>query len=1516
MVSGWILFPLLMGAVGARPDTLVLIPTVIQMESPEKLCVVQSTGVGSGPLRVNIHHGPSNTTLLDQEITGVEHYGCVEFMVPEVQIDNHWRSVATVTVIGSGETAAINITKRVLLRKYQSLTFVQTDKPVYKPGQTVRFRVVSLTMDFQLSQEEYPLITLWDPQRNRIGQWRDVKGRQGIVDLSFDLIPEPPMGEYKIEVEKTHGKNSHTFTVEEYVLPKFEVKVHLPNAITILDKTINVKVCGRYTYGKPMRGHVNGTVCLKRYYSAMDSTLCHHVEGETDTDGCFSRDLSTAIFHLRRNWQRTIQAHFVLDEQGTGIKREAVATCRIASEVTNLRFEEMEDYYKRGIPYTGKLVIKYATGKPVPRAKVYLFHSAKPGAQVITVDEHGEGKFQLNTSSWENGQVTFMAIYHLQADYADYSFRIPGHNLARHSAKCFYSKSGSFLSIQKHHRELPCDSDLNLSVDYIIKGLPDSGPLDLEVFHLVMAKMKINSFEKTSLVVGGTSGTEGTLLLQQRVSWDLAPIARILVFAVLPDGEMIGDTVKFSVSKCFHNKVQLHFSTSEDLPGTQISLDLHADPGSWCGLRVVDQSVLLLKPEKELSADSIYSLLPLSDLSGYQYLVKDDEQQFCKPDNRGTQLALDQRWLVYDLAKLIEGMELKIFTNLDYFVPLNCMLPTRWEYQRRYYHGGVAQVNTLMGAPMVLSSRLQDSHPDPVVGTSLPAENVREYFPETWIWDLIPVSSTGRTSLDVSVPDAITEWRGNVFCGGESGFGMSDTASFVAFKPFFVDVALPYSVVRTEGFTLKAKVFNYMTQSLMVKVVLLEAQGFELKSSDREFEVCVLSKDSVTVSWQLVAVALGEVNVTVRAESIHSSTLCGNEVVTVPKKGAVDIIRKPVLIEPEGSETELSHSSLLCPAGKTITEQIHLQVPANVVEGSARAYVTVLGDLMGSAMENLDGLLRLPTGCGEQNMVKFAPNIYVLSYLEKTHQLTPEIKSKAIGFLKTGYQRQLTYKHHDGSFSAFGNSDAEGNTWLTAFVLKSFLHAQPYIFIDDSVLRAAAGFFLKYRLESGCFASLGKLFNNAMKGGVDDHISLSAYVTTALLNLLKLRPNMASEVYEKTRERGHEISSINELVLEDPDHALMSSTDGEKTKPLNFKTAVVDVSLGCLRKEMETVNNTYTLALLAYTFTLAGDTTSRERLLNRLEALSVTKDGLKHWQRAADPEEEEEEEEEEEVWYWWRAPSAEVEMTAYVLLALLSKPQVSPSDLQQAVPIVSWLVRQRNSYGGFASTQDTVVALHALSLYGRLTHATDPQGSVSLTGENGFHREFHLDASNQLLLQREKLEHVPGDYTVQISGTSCLLLQTTLRYNTPPTPKLSAFRLSVNMETEAQDQTTGKVNINVSYVGSRNVSNMVIVDLKLLSGYSAEKPSHPSVSRTETQNEHLVMYIRQMEAFHPVQLSVTVHRDFEVDNLQEAHVKVYDYYETDESAIAGYHVSPLHGSSAKDPSATEGLDSHHTEKRG
>ena len=75
----------------------------------------------------------------------------------------------------------------------------------------------------------------------------------------------------------------------------------------------------------------------------------------------------------------------------------------------------------------------------------------------------------------------------------------------------------------------------------------------------------------------------------------------------------------------------------------------------------------------------------------------------------------------------------------------------------------------------------------------------------------------------------------------------------------------------------------------------------------------------------------------------------------------------------------------------------------------------------------------------------------------------------------------MTYSHADGSFSAFGSRDKSGSTWLTAFVLKSFVQAKPYIFVDDGVINKAVNWLIERQTQDGTFDEPGKVLHKAMQ---------------------------------------------------------------------------------------------------------------------------------------------------------------------------------------------------------------------------------------------------------------------------------------------------------------------------------------------------------------------------------------------------------------------------------------------------
>lgn len=94
-------------------------------------------------------------------------------------------------------------------------------------------------------------------------------------------------------------------------------------------------------------------------------------------------------------------------------------------------------------------------------------------------------------------------------------------------------------------------------------------------------------------------------------------------------------------------------------------------------------------------------------------------------------------------------------------------------------------------------------------------------------------------------------------------------------------------------------------------------------------------------------------------------------------------MEKSLLVEPAGAMERINRGFLLDLTAKPqIMENITIDIPKNAIPESAMIEVSVVGDLVGSAIKNVENLIQLPVGCGEQTMVNFVPNIMVLRYLQ------------------------------------------------------------------------------------------------------------------------------------------------------------------------------------------------------------------------------------------------------------------------------------------------------------------------------------------------------------------------------------------------------------------------------------------------------------------------------------------------------------------------------------------------------
>ncbi|XP_051522154.1 alpha-2-macroglobulin-P-like [Myxocyprinus asiaticus] len=1409
------------------PYFMVTFPAVIQSGSEAKLCA--SLLKPNKSLVMNIYLVKGNqSTLLLQEKTNEEFHRCFNFQAPQMETD----SVQKMKVEIQGESFEMIEERKVMFRHYHPLTFIQTDKPIYIPGQTVNFRVVTMDTNFFPFNQQYSTVVLEDSQHNRIGQWTNISSTRWILQRSYELNPEARQGIYTLKASIGDRMITHTFEVKKYVLPKFDVTVKKPSKVSVAEEELTIEVCGKYTYGQSVPGKSWVKVCrdIYHHFSAQDIiTLCLNETTEMKETGCATHTFNTLVFFnstLNDHLENVLNVEVKVTEEGTDITMTKSETIKISYEIGKVTLIDLPKTYEHGSVIEGKVKLTNFKGAPIHNKAVYLLEGQSWSPKLLqnlTTDSNGLASFSLNTSSLPNNNINLMASMHPDFHYR--SSRIPYFSTDKKTVRLFqpatpYTPTLSELTIKKTEQPLKCDAEVPVNIKYYFVG-ETVDDFNTDIVYMVLSRGMIVHHGYEKVEVKASNGiSSGSVTFRLSVDGDLAPVVQILAYCVLPSENIVAGSTNFDIEKCFRNKVSLQFSPAKAVPGEENTLQLSAEPGSLCGLSAIDQSVLILESGKRLNTEKIFSMLPVQSVSDYPYGVEDEQQCLHVRPRRTVSTGH-----AYETFKKVG---LKMATNLAEREP-KCLTYRGLTYHR--YNNIVMYRHRPPVMSVQAEGGLRMNERDALFVT------VRTVFPETWIWQLSEVGDSGSTQLPVKVPDTITTWETEAFCLSSKGLGLAPPAQLTVFQPFFLELSLPYSIIRGEVFELKATVFNYLSKCIMVKVTPAPSSDYTLKaSSDDQYSSCLCANERKTFKWILTPSSLGVLNITVSAEAEQSQTVCDNEIVSVPERGRIDIVTRSLLVQAEGTEKTETHSWLLCPKDNSLSEEVSLTLPKYVIEGSARSSVSVLGDILGRALQNLHGLLRMPYGCGEQNIAVLSPNIYILQYLENTEQLTSAIRERATGFLKSGYQRQLNYKHNNGAYSTFGHG--EGNTWLTAFVLRSFGKAQKYIFIDPRNIQSAKDWLISRQSQDGCFMQQGRLFNNRMKGGVNDNVTMTAYITASLLEL--------------------------ETPVTDP---------------------VVSKGLSCLRSVIGNLKNTYTSALLAYTFSLAGETDTRQTLLKELDDTSISDGGHLHWSQVASDD---------------ASDSLAVEISSYVLLAVLTADSVTTADLGYANRIVSWLVKQQNAYGGFSSTQDTVVALQALSLYATKVFRSDGSSTVTVQSAGDNHH-FDVNQDNKLLYQERPLQNVPGKYSIEVKGSTCVSVQMALFYNipTPGEDKTLSIEATTEGVCEQSSSQNFMLKFTVKYDGSQEKTNMIIVDIKLLSGFTADTsllggPATrifvPLVERVDTKDDHVIVYLKELEKNIPMNYQIQLKQVVPVQNLKPAVIKVYDYYQTSDQSETEYSI--------------------------
>ncbi|XP_076621496.1 alpha-2-macroglobulin-P isoform X2 [Colletes latitarsis] len=1453
--------------------------------------------------------------------TGVE--TCLELDVPSTKYPNALLRLKI--KLDKRPDYVIESEKEVYIEHDSLITFVETDKPVYKPGQDVNIRVLMLKHDLKPWKKQIPKIWIENPSNVRIAQWTNVSTETGMVQLQFPLSTEPSLGTWNIKVEKkrSHPQTIHmtTFEVKKYVLPRFQLTINSPGYILADAVDVTWNICAKYSYGKP----VKGTLFLKSTPQTPSWRKKHnlpeiHYGTELDTrNGCTEYVLSGAALGLAR-WEVApnnivLIANFT--EADTGVVETAISRTMVMHQALKLEFaSHTHKYFKLGLPYHGKLRVLRHDDTPAPNEKIQLCLKVRGKDQMLRVVVECRN-FTSSTDGFidfivppPNKNIVLLSFVATGVDYPtkyyspDKRWRVfMDQPSAQIDVNPWYSPSDSYLAVARGYQPIECGEKYSFNVMYTV---PSNSIVNKSIsFHysinskndlLIYGHVKhkptqdtiLNYSEFHNLLGAVNSLTNNTdqgtdvhrFPLSVKVTPSMAPMSELLLYYVRPDGEIVATTYTIEVGHCFENKVKTAWHSDVRTPGGRTQYHVEAAPWSLCGISAVDKSTLFLAGSKPNLVDASQTFDELKRFHPPSETLPIESWANCKPTATATATATaDESMRKIDhlpfmplrdwigrkrrsVVKYNSGVNyvdaIQAFDDFGVVVMSDLVLETRPcplffkdhsmllpRHQVQMNRDGI-DVSDVMRALQptafpLINYVLAASDMNPELGyiDQIPDQTatLRSYFPETWLWELIPTEEEGKVTMDLVLPHTITDWVGYTTCISPiHGLGIAPPTTITAFQSFFLDYSLPYSVKRGELLPLKVSLFNYMQHRLPVTIKLEGAPGLDLLFAYPRASFCVKPRASVVHEFVLKPRVIGEVNITVSASlDPDYADPCGPDTLIFTR----DVIVKPILILPEGFPMEVTKSSFICPKDFNDDSMIvwDLMLPENVVPDSGRAYVNLVGDILGPALENLNKLVRLPMGCGEQNMVLLVPNIHVIRYLDGVEIKNPSLRATAIKNMEKGYQRELNYRHPDGSYSAFGpDSLGDGSSiWLTAFVLKSFAQARSLIHIDERELKLSVKWIVKQQLENGCFPVIGRVFHKEMKGGLQEYDSSSSALTAYIL-----------------------ISLFESRV------------------PLS--ASLINNAMYCLEKGMANSNNrpytsvlsTYALALLEHPIA----NSSMKALMDR----ATEHNNLLWWEDKTKP-----------------SLSLSIEMTAYAILTLVELG--GAENMVHALKAVRWMSKQRNANGGFTSTQDTVLGLEALTKYAMAVNSNATDLSVLVTAGEVDH-VYRMNNDNRMVLTQIRLPVLPTIVEIFAEGEGCVLVQSNIKYNVAHATGSDAFELLVAARS-VDECAVQEITVCGRYKLVDEESNMALIEIGMISGYVPDRASlhtllgvpSTKVKRFEEDHDVVTIYFDKLTG-QKTCISFTVIRETVVDLLEPANVKLYDYYQQELTVSSNYNFSP------------------------
>ncbi|XP_062408093.1 complement C4-B-like isoform X2 [Sardina pilchardus] len=966
--------------------------------------------------------------------------------------------------------------------------FIQTDKPIYTPGETVKYRIFTLDQ-YMLPKDEQINLRIFNT-KGLVVHGTLLKSYE-ITQQTVSIPDIEPAGHWKIEAYFTGAPESKTtveFEVKEYVLPTYEVKIEAVKPYyTLGEESFQFSVSARYTYGKAVDG-----VAYIRYGIIDQQKNRIYLPGlEIQTpimDGRASVKLHSELFQEKvkeTNITDPEGCHLYIAvtalEKASGDFEEAeTSSVKIVTSPYMIDMSKTKKYFAPGSKFSILATATYPDGSRIPNVKLNA-------AVTVKLTDQTENIINKNAVATKDGVTEIPFEVPKQA--ASLHIKLSAEGEKTPSGQMMVTavpNTQDYLSIEMEHRVLAPDQELTARFRDIS---PAGTARPSHIYYMVLSKGKTLQFK--SVQTTSSELTEITL----PYSTDMAPSFRLLAYYFRGPTTIVADSVWVDVMDICKGKIEIS-PLRDHKPAESVDVVVKADSHSKVALVAVDSAVYILNKQNKLTAQKMFDYMNS-----------------------------------YDLACSVGGGKnaQSVFWDVGLAFMCNCDMALSYTLGKQRKSCSPESKRSKRASKVTdFSSVDQKNEVDEAIdGTDV---HLRSCFPESWMWHLTETDESGQLRYSVPAPDSITTWEIQaVGISPSKGFCVAEPKQLRVFQDFFVSVKLPYSVKKNEQLEVKAVVFNYKDTELKVTVEMLPSEDLCTSGGDRAKQsITVPANSASSVYFTVVPLEKGTFPITILA---HSSS------------GVADKIQKELKVEGEGELVSVYRQHII--NSKANKLDFDITTPSDMVPGDEpETLMSFKGGVMGESagnclnLEGIEKMIILPTGCAEQTMTKMSPAVNAIKYLDATDQwinLRAGRRDEALSMIQSGYSKVLTYMKADGSYGSFSSSPSI--IWITAFVAKELTKARKVIPIEDSYIKKSITYIISKQTEGGSFQGISPSNGRGIQGGVgksSGDAALTAYVLIAMNQALPVFDTFESTQVRMAMESAQSYLEQQLNSLEDP----------------------------------------------------------------------------------------------------------------------------------------------------------------------------------------------------------------------------------------------------------------------------------------------------------------------------------------------------------------------------------------------